>query len=218
MAIKLDKRLPEKNTREWGKCLGLPSSISYCIDSISKERKAVIILDQLDALRWTQANSIESLLVCKELIEEVENINSKRKNKISIILVCRTYDFKNDNNIKSLFKNKEKEWREIQVDKFSKDVVKGVVGKQYENNSKKLNELLEIPSNLFIWTQLDKSKNYDNCYTTNKLIEEWWEQLLSKSSDVKIDNILIKQCKDEIVKKMYNLSRISVMKKILNVH
>ncbi len=217
MAIKLDKRLPEKNTREWGKCLGLPSSISYCIDSISKERKAVIILDQLDALRWTQANSIESLLVCKELIEEVENINSKRKNKISIILVCRTYDFKNDNNIKSLFKNKEKEWREIQVDKFSKDVVKGVVGKQYENNSKKLNELLEIPSNLFIWTQLDKSKNYDNCYTTNKLIEEWWEQLLSKSSDVKIDNILIKQCKDEIVKKMYNLSRISVMKKILNV-
>ena len=49
------------------------------------------------------------------------------------------------------------------------------------------------------------------------MIEEWWEQLLSKSSDVKIDNILIKQCKDEIVKKMYNLSRISVMKKILNV-
>lgn len=217
IAIKLDKRFPEKNTIEWGKDLGLPSSISYCIDSISKERKAVIVLDQLDALRWTQANSIESLLVCRELIEEVENINTKRENKISIILVCRSYDLKNDNNIKSLFKEKEKEWKEIQVDKFSKEVVKGVVGKQYENNSKKLNELLEIPSNLFIWTKLDKSKNYDNCYTTNKLIEEWWEQLLSKSSDVRINNILIKQCKDEIVKKMYNLSRISIMKKTLNV-
>ena len=54
IAIKLDKRIPEDNTEEWGKKLGLPASISYCIDSISKEKRAVIILDQLDALRWTQ--------------------------------------------------------------------------------------------------------------------------------------------------------------------
>lgn len=215
ISIKLDKRLPEKNTTEWGKCLGLPTSISYCIDSISKEKKAVIVLDQLDALRWTQSNSIESLFVCRELIEEVKSINKNRENKISIILVCRSYDLKNDNNIKLLFK--EKEWQEIQVDKFSKEVVRGIVGEKYENNSKKLNELLEIPSNLFIWTKLDKSKSYDNCYTTNKLIEEWWEQLLSKSDDVRINNILIKQCKDEIVKKMYKLSRISIMKRMLNV-
>lgn len=217
VAIKLDKRVPETNTKEWGKHLGLPASISYCLDSISKDKNAVIILDQLDALRWTQANSIESLFVCRDLIEEVENINIKRENKISIILVCRSYDLNYDNNIKSLFKENEDKWNKIQIDKFSKTAVKEIVGKQYENNSKKLNELLEIPSNLFIWTQLDKSKNYDNCYTTNKLIEEWWEQLLRKSSEVKIDNILIKQCINEIVKKMYNMSRISIIKKILNV-
>ena len=96
IAIKLDKRIPENNTDEWGKKLGLPASISYCLDSISKERKAVIILDQLDALRWTQANSIDSIFVCKQMIEEVERINSKRENKISIILVCRSYDLKYD--------------------------------------------------------------------------------------------------------------------------
>jgi hypothetical protein len=217
IAIKLDKRVPELNTKEWGEHLGLPTSISYCLDSISKDRNAVIILDQLDALRWTQANSIDSLFVCRELIEEVENINIKRENKISIILVCRSYDLNYDNNIKTLFKENEEKWNKIQIDKFSKTAVKEIVGKQYESNSKILNELLEIPSNLFIWTQLDKSKNYDNCYTTNKLIEEWWEQLLRKSSEVKIDNILIKQCINEIVKKMYNMSRISIIKKILNV-
>lgn len=217
IAIKLDKRVPELNTREWGEHLGLSTSISYCLDSISKDRKAVIILDQLDALRWTQANSIDALFVCRELIEEVENINIKRENKISIILVCRSYDLNYDNNIKTLFKGNEEKWNKIQIDKFSKTAVKEIVGKQYESNSKKLNELLEIPSNLFIWTQLDKSKSYDNCYTTNKLIEEWWEQLLRKSSEVKIDNILIKQCINEIVKKMYKMSRINIIKKILNV-
>ena len=217
IAIKLDKRIPESNTEEWGKRLGLPASISYCIDSISKEKKAVIILDQLDALRWTQANSINALFVCKQLIEEIERINLKRKNKISIILVCRSYDLKYDNNIKSTINDKENKWNKIETEKFSEEIVQNIVGEQYKNNSKKLNDLLQIPSNLYIWCHLDKSKAYDNCFTTNKLIEEWWNQLLDKSSDVSIDNILIKNCKNEIVKKMFNTSGINIMKKSLNV-
>lgn len=216
IAIKLDKRIPENNTEEWGKKLGLSDSISYCVDSISKERKAVIILDQLDALRWTQANSIDSVFVCKQLIEEVERINLKRKNKISIILVCRSYDLKYDNNIKSILNDKENKWNKVEVEKFSEDIVKNIVGEQYKNNSKKLNELLQIPSNLYIWCHLDKSKIYDNCFTTNKLIEEWWNQLLDRSSDANIDCILIKNCKNEIIKKMFNTSRINVMRKFLN--
>ena len=217
IAIKLDKRIPENNTDEWGKKLGLPASISYCLDSISKERKAVIILDQLDALRWTQANSIDSIFVCKQMIEEVERINSKRENKISIILVCRSYDLKYDNNIKSMLNDEKNKWNKIEVEKFSEEIVKNIVGEQYENNSKKLNELLQIPNNLYIWCHLDKNKIYDNCFTTNKLIEEWWNQLLDKSNDVKIDSVLIKNCKNEIVKKMFSMSRINIMRKILNV-
>lgn len=217
IAIKLDKRIPEENTEEWGKKLGLPDSISYCIDSISKEKRAVIILDQLDALRWTQANSIDALFVCKQLIEEIERINLKRENKISIILVCRSYDLKYDNNIKSIMNDKEHKWNKIEVEKFSEGIVKNIVGEHYKNNSKKLNDLLQIPSNLYIWCHLDKSKVYDNCFTTNKLIEEWWNQLLDKSSDVSIDSVLIKNCKNEIVKKMFNTSRINIMRKILNV-
>lgn len=217
IAIKLDKRIPEDNTEEWGKKLGLPASISYCIDSISKEKRAVIILDQLDALRWTQANSIDAIFVCKQLIEEIERINLRRENKISIILVCRSYDLKYDNNIKSIMNDKENKWNKIEVEKFSEEIVKNIVGEQYKNNSKKLNDLLQIPSNLYIWCHLDKSKVYDNCFTTNKLIEEWWNQLLDKSSDVSIDSVLIKNCKNEIVKKMFNTSRINIMRKILNV-
>ena len=174
-------------------------------------------MDQLDALRWTQANSIDALFVCNQLIEEIERINLKRENKISIILVCRSYDLKYDNNIKSIMNDKEHKWNKIEVEKFSEGIVKNIVGEHYKNNSKKLNDLLQIPSNLYIWCHLDKSKVYDNCFTTNKLIEEWWNQLLDKSSDVSIDSVLIKNCKNEIVKKMFNTSRINIMRKILNV-
>ena len=208
--MKLDKRIPEKTSREWGKLLGLSASLSFCLDAISKDKKAVIILDQLDALRWTQSNSREALFVCREIIDEIENLNLKRENKISIIFICRTYDLNYDNNIKMLFESTETKWNKIQVDKFSEEDVKKILGKQYEKNSNKLNELLQIPSNLYIWTKLDKSKNYDNCYTTNKLIGEWWAQLNQKADMINFD---LKQCISEIVGKMNTINKMRIMKK-----
>lgn len=81
----------------------------------------MIILDQLDALRWTQTNSSEALAVCMELIRQVENLNYERKKKIIIMFVCRTYDLENDNNIKSLFEKKkasENVWKIVKVGRF----------------------------------------------------------------------------------------------------
>ena len=79
----------------------LPASISHCIDSISKNRNAVLILDQLDALRWTQAHSGIALTVCMQLIREINAVNYERQHKISLIFVCRSYDLEND------FRNKK---------------------------------------------------------------------------------------------------------------
>jgi len=99
IAIKLDQRIPHKNCEIWGQELGLPVSIVHSLHCISRNENAVIILDQLDALRWTLANSSEALAVCMELIRQVEYLNYERKKKIIIIFVCRTYDLENDNNI-----------------------------------------------------------------------------------------------------------------------
>ena len=73
IAIKLDRRIPHRNCDTWGRELGLSGSIVYAMHCISRNEKAVIILDQLDALRWTQANSIEALSVCTELIGQVRH-------------------------------------------------------------------------------------------------------------------------------------------------
>lgn len=75
IAIKLDRRIPKANCERWGQELGLPSSAAYAIHCISKNEKAVIVLDQLDALRWTQANSSEAISICMELIRQVKYLN-----------------------------------------------------------------------------------------------------------------------------------------------
>ena len=135
LAIKLDHRVPEGTSRNWGKEIGLPDSVSYCLDAVANERNGVLILDQLDALRWTQSHSGEALSVCMEIIREVANINLEREKKISVVMVCRTYDLENDRNINRLFMHEEGsvslEWEKIAVGKLSADEVKKIVGNTY---------------------------------------------------------------------------------------
>lgn len=220
IAIKLDQRIPYKNCEIWGKGLGLPSSIAHSLHCTSRNENAVIILEQLDALRWTQANSSEALAVCLELIRQVEYLNYERKKKIIIIFVCRTYDLENDNNIKSLFKKKEsseKVWKIIKVGDFKEDVVKDIIGKNYEQLSFKLKRLLRIPSNLYIWQHLEKKEIYGDGLTTSHLIDKWFEQICRKSITMGLQQRTITETKIRIVDVLEKTGRLYVPKQILNV-
>lgn len=188
IAIKLDKRIPNGNLLDWSKKLGFPLTIPEAINQISSDKKAVIILDQLDAIRWTESNSYEAISICTELINKVKKLNIDREQKISIIFVCRTYDLENDNNIKFLFnQNNENElkWEKIEVEKLSKEDTKELVGEKYLNFIPKLKDLLRIPSNLYIWEHLDLKEDkvqYD-IRTTKDLIKKWFEQLQDKAME-----------------------------------
>ena len=188
IAIKLDKRIPNGNLSDWSKKLGFPLTIPEAINQISSDKKAVIILDQLDAIRWTESNSYEAISICTELINKVKKLNIDREQKISIIFVCRTYDLENDNNIKFLFnQNNENElkWKKIEVEKLTKEDTKELVGEKYLNFIPKLKDLLRIPSNLYIWEHLDFKKDeiQHNITTTKDLIKKWFEQLQDKAME-----------------------------------
>lgn len=220
IAIKLDQRIPYRNCEIWGQGLGLPNSIAYSLHCVSRNENAVIILDQLDALRWTQTNSSEALAVCMELIRQVENLNYERKKKIIIMFVCRTYDLENDNNIKSLFEKKkasENVWKIVKVGDFKEAVVKDIIGKNYEQLSFKLKRLLRIPSNLYIWKHLDENENCGECLTTSHLIDKWFEQICRKSVIMGLQQRTINETKISIVDALERTGRLYVPKQILHV-
>ena len=220
IAIKLDRRIPHTNCEVWGQELGFPCSIVHSIHCVSRNENAVIILDQLDALRWTQTNSSEALAVCMELIRQVEYLNYERKKKIIIVFVCRTYDLENDNNINSLFKKRgasENDWEIVKVGAFEDDAVKAIIGKNYEQLSPKLKKLLRIPSNLYIWQHLDKEENYGECLTTSHLIDRWFEQICRKSVIAGLQQRTINEAKKSIVDALDRTGRLYAPKQILNV-
>lgn len=220
IAIKLDRRIPHRNCEIWGQELGLPTSIVHSIHCVSRNENAVIILDQLDALRWTQANSSEALAVCMELIRQVEYLNYERKKKIITVFVCRTYDLENDNNINSLFKKQEAsetDWEIVKVDNFEDDTVKVIIGKNYEQLSPKLKKLLRIPSNLYIWQHLDKEESYGDCLTTSHLIDKWFGQICRRSVTVGLQQRTVNETKISIVDALDKTGRLYVPKQILYV-
>lgn len=222
LAIKLDDRMPNANIDKWSEELRLALSIDKAINAISEDESGVIILDQLDALRWTQSHSRQALITCSEIIERINDINKKRNKNISIVFVCRTYDYENDNNIRALFNTKEDkecsiQWREVEVKNLDEVVVKKIVGFKYDNLSVKMKQILSIPSNLYIWEHLDQSRMYDDYSTANQLIQAWWNQLLEKCIEKHIDELEIENAKQEILDKIDRQGMLYVSCKILRI-
>ena len=212
LAIKLDKRIPKNTTEIWGKSMGLQASVSHCLDAMSKDKNAVLILDQLDALRWTQAHSGEALAICENIIREVEVINIERTNKISIVMVCRSYDLDNDRNIKNIFESARTKikWKKVCIGKLQDDTVKNIVGANYDFFPTKMRELLSIASNLYIWEQLDEEQKKIEVNTTTQLVQEWWKQLKSKADRSGLSSDTLEQIKEHFVEFCDKFGRINV--------
>lgn len=222
IAIKLDRKIPHGNSVLWGQELGFQGSIVHTLNVVSIDKNAVIVLDQLDALRWTQANSSESLSVCMEMIRQVNYLNNERKKKIIMVFVCREYDLQNDNNIKSLFERNEKdtrrlEWKKIVVKNFDENIVKKVVGEKYQDFNLKTRRLLQVPSNLYIWQHLDEGVIDSDCMTTSHLVDKWFQQICQKSNSLGVDEKVVKATVHYIVDELDKIGRLYVPKRILNI-
>ncbi|MCH5280925.1 MAG: hypothetical protein J1E61_05600 [Lachnospiraceae bacterium] len=222
LAIKLDKRIPKDTSEIWANSMGLPGSVSHCLNAVSPIKPAVLILDQLDALRWTQAHSGEALYICTKILREIELINLERTKKISIVMICRSYDLENDNNIKKLFEGSHSEetalvWQKVCIGKLQRDTIKSVVGEAFDAFSVKTQELLAIASNLYIWEQLSEEQKKKNIYTTLQLVREWWKQLKSKADHSHFSSDKLEDIKKEYVEFCDRSGRISVPESRLKI-
>ena len=223
LALKLDRRTPEHTSEQYGQSIGLPASPVLCIDAVSKGREVVLILDQLDAIRWTNNHSRTALEVCKEMIREANHINTNREKKIVLVFVCRTFDFENDSGIKLLFSNNEEKcqnisWKDIIVGEMNDENVKGIVGNAYNSLSKRLQVLLRTPSNLYIWTNLEEERRINTYITSSDLIKQWWEQLRynCEMMGIGITTVQLNELKDAIVNNIDKIGKLMIPKQLLS--
>ena len=202
LALKLDQIVPKISSDSYGKDLGLSQSPVHCLHNISARKNCVLILDQLDALRWTSHHSASALAVCKTLISEAKYLNEKDGGRISLVFITRTFDLENDAGLKNLFTENENApswWSKIEIGALSRSDVIGVIGDEYNRLTLKLQKLLLTPSSLYIWTTLADDSSARDITTPFELMVKWWYQIQTNCQNSGINKADITALRDQIV-------------------
>jgi len=175
LPIRLDRREPENTAAQFGLQMGLPDCPVFSLSALAGERQSVLILDQLDAIRWTSAHSNNALDVCKELERHVE-LKRLHGDRVSIILCSRTFDLEHDPSIRNwLAGERAKEFVKIEVKELPFENVEKLVGSPFSQMTKKEKSLLANPLNLSFWVELSHAGTVPRFRTATALMREFWK-------------------------------------------
>lgn len=179
LPLRLDRQEPQKTVRQYGAELGLPESPVMCLSEVALDRPAVLILDQLDAIRWTSRHSLGALEVCKELVREIKSLRATGK-RASVVLACRTYDMQNDPDIKNwLQSEKQSDGKlvEISVEPLSAEAVAPVVtslGQDPNHMSERQQAILQSPQHLAMWVRITQEVGTFEFQNRVQLMRAYW--------------------------------------------
>ncbi|MGR5558810.1 NACHT domain-containing protein [Vibrio fortis] len=182
--VRLDRRNPEDNLDAYGRALGFPYSPPFSLSALSKHNKVVIILDQLDAIRWTGAHSNIALHICQELIRQTIALR-KEGADISIVLASRDFELNEDIALSSWLDSISESLHEVTLSTLDEEKVDELVSpfETYSQLSSVKKEILKIPLWLGIYLTIahrtQTAPRFDNKL---ELVKNFWDDRLSQIS------------------------------------
>lgn len=183
LPIRLDRKHPQNTADQFGRDIGLPDCPAFSLAGMAGDRACVLILDQLDAIRWTSVHSNNALDVCKELLRHVKFLQRDGK-KITVVFSCRTFDLEHDPSIKNwLADNKKDVFDKLEIKELSQEKLKEVLGLSFSQMTAKERNLLACPQNLAIWMELKQAGSIPSFQTATGLMREFWKDRRTKLTD-----------------------------------
>jgi len=218
--IRLDTHYPDKSVRAFSKeCLDLPASPATCLRVLADGRRAVLIIDQLDAVRWTSANSDGAWQRCKAIIDEALQLPNA-----SVVVAGRTVDLDEDPRIQHWTKGK-KDSHGIDVQRFnvgpmSEQVVAAIVdsyGVKYASLSPGEKLLLSNAQNLQLWWRLAADGKALHFSSRVALLRSFWSHYRDKSvRDCHVPASEVKALLDRLVEFMDKNGRLDAPSLLLD--
>lgn len=203
LPIRLDRNRPEKNADAFGRDLGLTHSPVFCLNTFAGDTKAVIILDQLDAIRWTANHSSNALQVCQEIARQVIQLRESNHD-ICLVLACRDFDLKEDPQLQHWISELNDKVAHIELLELPAEQVKEILNpyENYDSLSPIKQSILRIPIWLSLYLQIIKD-NHSNPDFTSKidLISLYWEDRLTQLNKTLTDTNLAHSIIDDFVEK-----------------
>ncbi|WP_029631335.1 hypothetical protein [Zavarzinella formosa] len=196
LPLRLDVRPPGVSAHQYGvtQC-ALPAAPGAVLHSCYPGRISVLILDQLDSIRWTSSHAAARWEACREMIEAALALPN-----IVVVLACRTFDLRDDQQIRSwLEKHKT---QETPVGEFTDDEVKTVVsalGGDSGRLTAKQRQLLRSPLLLSLWHDIGGPQAPDGWSTLSGLMRMYWRLQISGLAKAGISNADARAVINELV-------------------
>ena len=222
LPIRLDIDYPEGSVLSYCKeVLELPRLVSQCLRVHAGERRAVLLIDQLDAIRWTSKNSQKAWQICKEILDD-----SLRSPEMTVVVVGRTIDFEDDPKIKhwknELANRDAVSVEHIQVGLLTEADVAGLVGNYglaYGSLLAKEKQILRNCQNLRLWTELARHGTVQAYSTRARLLQRVWEHFRRKSSEEDgLANTDMNACLYDLVNYMESKGRLDAPENLTSRH
>ena len=210
LPIRLDRKVPVGSADRFGRDVcGLHSSPARTLESFAGRDRSVLILDQLDALRWTATHTDRPMDVVTEIVREA--LNPLCRADITVVIVCRTFDLEDDPRIahlKSLAKLVS-----IEIGLLTPDATRNVVNSGQDvwaSLSEAQQCLLQQPQALYLWTRLKGSGGGAPIFRTHTdLMRAFWDDLFQQRRPQNVAPDDLKQVLDQLVAQMDRAGRLT---------
>lgn len=173
-ALSMDELGGSISSMDLAKRMDLPASPAIVLGQISAGGRAVLCIDQLDALSFVSGQSVSGLQVLEELIQQ-----ASRYPNLRIFLACRSFDLEHDASLRSLVSSEPPTARRIDVEQLGvEDVAAALatVNIAASDLSESQIELLRTPLHLFLL--LGGGTAHDGFGSRRDLFDRYWDEKL----------------------------------------
>ncbi len=216
LPLRLDRRPPRTNANHYGiDGCGLPASPAIALRSICPRGPAVLILDQLDAVRWTTAHACAQWEACCQVIDEALALPD-----VVVIVACRTFDLRDDQQIKAWHHGKQ--GLEVEVGDLPEEVVVSVVntyGGNFATLGDSQRKMLRSPLHLSLWVQIvSAGRSPGQFATTAELQEMFWKVQIEVASKTGVPGTEFQAALNALVKRMDQQSVLKVPQRTIEAY
>jgi len=215
--VRLDRCKLESSADAFGESLGFLYSPVYSLAKYAGGNKVVLLLDQLDAIRWTAAHSDNALHVCQELVRQVISLRETGVD-ICIIFASRDFDINEDIALSAWLNSINDDLHKIKLSTLSEDTVKNLMQpyEDYESLSESQKSTLNIPLWLGIYISIAHSEEHaPNFANKLELVKGYWDNRLLEADKV-TDSSQNLSVISELLHQMISKSKFSVSECSLN--
>ena len=161
--------------------MGLPASPAIVLGQMSAGDRAVLCIDQLDALSFVSGRNLQGRAVLEELIEQ-----ASRYPELRIFLACRSFDLDHDDMLRGLVSGETPTAHRIDVELLSVEDVRAALATAGLGDlalSESQVELLRTPLHLYLFLEGGRAGNQFD--SPRDLFGHYWEEKRRRVDEVK---------------------------------